>query len=492
MNSAWNVALVAFGAVFAVTAFLSAFTLSKSKTESSLEGYLLASGGLRRAAIVNLLLSSSFGLNALFYGVWLGYSIGIWALIIQFSWSVSYYLLAPFTQKIQQHKSLHQLIGDRFCIYTQVIASIASLIGIMYFIGWEVNIAKSTLGGLLATTGDLSVTDSAAAGSWLAAALVFGCLLYTVLGGLRGNASADALLNTIKVLVLILLTFTLIQRTFSEGNGSYTAHLFPSFQVVLANLGWMGLATNIIFNLAWQFVDTSSWQSIIGGAKEKKDDEATTLKISGVWIFFIPGVLATLLGASLKGESGVTQENLFVKCFEMAPAFSGVTLFMLFLTTSACVMSLIDGYFLAAAYTFLIDIFNPSVTIEELDSDGPRAEKMLLGARVALVGIGLISVWGVDFILNALGLKLFDFVYVVILTQLALIGPVLFALATVRRPILPGWLAIVISLVVGFGFTIAGAVYELKWAIDGAGVFAVLSSLAVTFFTTSNIVEEIE
>jgi hypothetical protein len=87
----WNYAIFAFIIIFSLTAILSLLNI-KSKVEvgKPIENYLLARGELGKSSIVNLLLSSSFGINALFYAVWLGYTVGFWAIIIQLSWGLSF------------------------------------------------------------------------------------------------------------------------------------------------------------------------------------------------------------------------------------------------------------------------------------------------------------------------------------------------------------------------------------------------------------------
>ena len=62
-------------------------TISKGNArgapEQPLTEYLLADTALGRFPVISLLLSSSFGLNALLYQIWLGYSVGVWGLVAQ-------------------------------------------------------------------------------------------------------------------------------------------------------------------------------------------------------------------------------------------------------------------------------------------------------------------------------------------------------------------------------------------------------------------------
>jgi hypothetical protein len=487
---AWNLAISALAIVFILAALLSGFgAFSKSaQSERALESYLLAGASLSRTSIVSLLLSSSFGLNGLFYQVWLGFTVGAWGLVAQGAWALSFVLLARYASVIRGHKSLHDLLGVRFGAATRAIAGLCSVVGIMYLMGWEVGIGNATLSGLLSSAGDLTTEESMAGANWLTIGIVFGCLLYTVLGGLRGNAAADLLLNIVKLIAVCTLTYLLLNRFFAQPQSSLWTAMFPSVATMKENLGWWGLITNIAFSLAWQFVDTSTWQSVIAGAKASEGDTAWNLRWSGLAVFIAPGIIGTLLGVSLVGSSDITQDNILAKAVALAPSLNGVVLFLVFIAIVACVMSMIDGLFLAAAYALVVDIIHPRARLAELDSVSERADRLLTLIRVALVVIAVVAIWGVRFLLAALNLSLFDFIYIVIITQLSLIGPVLAALLSNRGARFPLWLPILIALAVGFGSIMVGTRREVKWIIDGAGAFTIFASCIATLVATRSIV----
>jgi uncharacterized sodium:solute symporter family permease YidK len=83
MQLAPMLALIALISVFVLSTTVSIVSFFKARKVDPLQGYLLAGGGLSRPSLISLLLSASFGLNALFYAAWLGYAIGMWALIIR-------------------------------------------------------------------------------------------------------------------------------------------------------------------------------------------------------------------------------------------------------------------------------------------------------------------------------------------------------------------------------------------------------------------------
>src|SRR3990172_3107777 len=148
----WNIAIYALATITAismVTGFLATTRLRSKDQLGPLEDYLLASRGLESQSVIQLLLSSSFSLNGMLYQIWLGYAIGMWALLVQGAWAYSYILLAPHVGQIRSKNSLHAYIGARFGQRTRVLAGLCSIIGFTVLIGWEFNVGKSVFEGLL-------------------------------------------------------------------------------------------------------------------------------------------------------------------------------------------------------------------------------------------------------------------------------------------------------------------------------------------------------
>ena len=479
MNTdAWNAALWALVAV-SITAAGLAFLGSPSrqrKEEGVLGGFLLAGTRLGRSSVISLLLSGSFGLNGLFYQIWLGYTVGAWGLVTQGAWALSFVLLSTRTSKIVQHTSIHDLLGSSFGVVTKVAAGIFSIIGMGYMLGWEVGIGQSMFSGLL--TSQDGVGNGAEVGSaWLAGAVVVAALLYTILGGIRGNAIADILLNGLKIVLVFGAAMYLV---FFYGD-NVVEGLLPSLDKMVENLGYWGLATNIAFSLMWQFVDMTTWQSTIAGKDNPVEDTAWNLKWSGLAVFMAPGVLGTLIGAALVGTEGINAENILSTAIQIVSGSSDILLFLAFASLIACMLSLIDGLLLANAFAIVIDVLHPRKSIDELDQNPKVAERTVLAVRVSLVLIAGIAAWGVQALLGLLGGSLFDFVYVMVITQLALSGPVIVALLTSRTQSLPMWIPILVSAIVGFGCIILGTQESEKWLIDGAGTFTIIVSCLMGF-----------
>ncbi len=436
--------------------------------QSNASEFLFARKKLKSPAIINLLLSTSFGLNAIFYAAWLGYSIGIWALLIQLAWSISFFLLIPKSKYFSKVNSLHDLLGQKFDNKTKLIASICSLIGLNYLIAWEVSIDKSVIAPLLPNT---SLPPEIFAGM-IIGFFVIVAIFYTINFGIKGNANADKFLNALKMVIFIAICSIAIYEFLKLPREMIISSVFPPISKIVINLGIIGFMTNILFNLSWQFVDNSSWQSIISGSKSKSNASAINLKQSGIIIFFTVNLFATILGITLAHFSNLTPDSLFSATAGIIPQFESIVSLGIIMLSIASMMSLADGMILTSALTINVDLFKYFKFAKNYD------EKIKMKfIKISVVIFGLISVWGISFIFNILNINLFEFIYIIIITQLALIGPVIFALYSKDSKGANMWKAIIIALFVGFGSVLVGTVSENKVFIDAAGTVTIFSSV---------------
>lgn len=439
------------------------------KKERSLyqEEYLLSSRELDRSSVSNLLLSSSFGINAVFYAAWLGYLIGAWAIVIQSAWAASFFLLATKSERFTPYLSLHDFLGHRFGDWTRRLSAVCSIVGILYFIGWEVSIGANALAGFTeaAPTHMGSMPDNTVIGI-----SVGGAILFTLWGGLRGNARVDQLLNLAKIITVTGVSILLIaQLVRVEPN--WLSFAFPSFDSMIAKIGIWGLLTNIIFNLSWQFVDNSTWQSVIAGTARGTSRAAGHLRASGLFIFLTIGLFGTLIGIGVSYISTVTPDNILLSTGVALGEYSTLLVGAMILLIVACMISLVDGMLLAVALAVFVDLI-------------PNSFRKFLGSRNWILSFcrlivllsGLIAVFGIDYLFRILGLNLFDFVYIVIVTQLALLGPVLVGLV-VGKGSRTMYLSIVVGLFAGFGSVFYGISTDTSAFVDGAGTLAVFGSI---------------
>jgi hypothetical protein len=441
-----------------------------------LTDFLLAARRLPRASVVSLLLSSSFGLNALFYAAWLGYTIGAWALVIQAAWALSFVLLVPFAKSFYDISSLHDLLGRRYGTGTRVVAAFCSLAGMIYLVGWEVGIARGVFTSFFETMPGAPLGGVSSQGEIFIVGIVLVTLAYTASGGLTGNAKINLGLNAAKlILTFVLIGFSVV-HLYGLAGDSWAESAFPSFGSALSQLGLWGILTNVLFNLSWQFVDNSSWQSIIGGSRAEPRSVQKNLKWSGAVIFMTIGLLGTALGIGVSALEGLTPEQVLVQAAVSIPANVEVVMAILVGLVAVCVMSLVDGMLLACALTAIGDIL-PATRFGSRMSDVQK----LRAVRFTLVVSAVIAVWGIDVLIRWTGGTIFDFVYIVVITQLSLLGPVVFCWVKGRGSRWM-WIAIPSGLAIGFGAAIIGVTTSRQYLVDGAGTFTILASCLTAGF----------
>lgn len=486
---AFNSALVAFFIVFLCSALSSIFKKGKpASLTRPLEGYLLANKDLKQQSVISLLLSTSFGLNPLFFQIWLGYTVGGWSLITQAASSLGFLFLVPYTRKIKTCVSLHDFLGQRFGDQTRIVAGFCSLVGIMFMICWESSVGTSAINSIFLQDKGTSVYNVNFATNLLTGAIIFGSLFYTILGGLRGNASADILLNILKIGLIVLFTFLIFWGVEANTLDNFIDGFFPSIEIMEKNLGWLGLFTTLAFGLAWQFVDNSTWQSVIAGANHSDLEVKSNLRWTSFAIFIAPGIIGTILGIGLFTIKDINTDNVFSTILSLLPMEEHINVILIFLLIVSSIMSMLDGLFLTSAFTLTIDILYPNKSFETLDEDFFGAQKILLRLRIFLVLIAITSVWGLSYLFSYLELNLFQFVYVVMVTQLALFGPSIITLSTKRVAIFPIWWPIVGALVFGFGSVLLGKSIENAYLTEGAGTLTILLSVLFTMLATKKTV----
>ncbi len=426
---------------------------SSPNYDSNLDGFLLGGRSLNKISVVNLLLSSSFGVNAIFYAAWLGYTIGGWAIFIQVFWGLSFIWLSKYSSSFKNIDSLHDFLGKQFGKKTKIIASLCSIIGIMVFVGWEVGISEGAFTSIMQTNANSGST------TYITLSIFIGTLLYTIIGGIRGNAHVNIILNSMKILiVLVFIVFVGYSLTAITGEFSIN-NFFPPLAKTISDFGIWGLITNIVFNITWQFVDNSSWQSIISG---RPSNVNWNLKGSGIYIFLSIGLFGTILGALLIGANDVNPDNILLKATEFSADISNVSIYLLVILLVTCVISLLDGMFLTIGLTISKDLEK---------TNNLRTIKYLM-----LPLIGILSIYGTKLIQNLFGIDLFDLVYIVVISQLALFGPVYIGLKYNGKS-RQMWIPIFGGLSTGILAVILTWQTESSFYLEGAGTFSLMASL---------------
>ena len=435
---------------------------------SSLDDYFLGKRKIKEKRVSSMLVSSSFGANAILYSIWLGYIMGAWALIIHIAWCMSFVLLSKYSEKIYNYTGLHDFLGSKFGKTTQKVAALCSMIGLFYFLGWEIAITQTGIESIIVSTG----IESASYALSLVLIVSFVAIIYTIIGGRRMNGLIDSFVNKIKSIIMFVLAvalfFVVCEYLVSDFN-----IFFPSFSIALMEIGFIGFFINILFNLSWQFVDNSSWQTISSGSNDdSKHTKSSLLGASkGIFIAYFFG---TAIGLMMRCIPNLTSDNIIGQIslviggdFEL---IFGLLIVILLLFS---MMTLIDSISLSITQSLAIDI-------------GLIREKTLTAARLMTLFVGIIAVFGVQLILNLMDLDIFSFVYIVIISQLSLIGPILVGLILKQKKIPYMWAGMLLGLFIGMTIAMSGNHFNIGWLSDIGGLVAALISVIVSLLLYIN------
>ena len=475
--------LVIIIGVFSVI-FTTAGIATRRRGIQTVYDFFLASKTIPHKYVANLLFSTSFSLNGIFYQIFLGYKIGLWALVPQFAWALSYWLLGRYADKLVATNGLHKFIGDVYGESTRRLAAACSIVGFALLLGWEYSVARSAITGLAPSGTAPSLIE-------LLLLTVFAVsLLYTLSGGMRANVYANLIQSVIKLVALLIIIGALFYAVFGSREFQHIVWI-PRPSVAIAELTLLGFVTNVAFSLAWQFVDTSTWQSTTSTRRDEGAQGVRKgLRDAAFLVFLAPGIFGTLIGIGLSGTDNISSDNVLPALIKwLSPAM----LIMLACAIVATVMSTVDGLILASGYALITDlIFKRTVEDKHLLREAPPPgvdRDIFLGAnttvmavtRLSLVGIAVVGAYMVTGFLWGFGLSLFDVLYVLIVSQLSLFGPVIFALLGKQVAPWGGKSGIASGLLVGFGAVLVGLRLDTPELVTAAGTLALCGSVAGTF-----------
>jgi len=363
-----------------------------------------------------------------------------------------------------------------------VLAAICSLAGFSLMIGWEYSVAKPALSGVMPEAPPFLI-------SLYVFSIVVVTLAYTMIGGLRSQKWADLVQNILKGIVFIGLLIILADgfRSIHIGWG----RVLPPFSTVIQSLGWVGLITNVLFSVVWQFVDMSTWQTAISTSKELGPAGVRkALRTAGILTFIAPGVLGTAIGLLIPVNSAITSDNIFTHAIQEAGG-GPLVLAIMCLAIIMTVMSFVDGLLLAASYTIATDLFfaervESKGLLQASDNAADELRKarestpVLTTIRLGLILVAAFGTIGISAGLDFYNLTLFDALYFVIVSQLALLGAILSGLIFKALARWTGTLSIVAGLSCGLAAACVGLRFpDWHGLYDGAGVISGATSSLV-------------
>ncbi|MBV8977730.1 MAG: hypothetical protein JO261_12510 [Alphaproteobacteria bacterium] len=408
-----------------------------------------------------LMLATALSLNGLLYQSWLGYAVGIWSAIIQLIFCAGYLFLALYAKRFLSlsENTLHGQFRDFYGPSAGVIAAIASFIGFASLAGWEFSI----FGSLLADAIHLN-SSTIVYGMYVVAFLP---ALYTIRGGLRGNANVNTAFNVISYVVVIGAIFCLFYMFAKSGDITLTAAgIAPRLKLDFHNLiiglgGIAALASNVLFSFLWQGADMSVWQDVAGSGTSVRNVRRSLIQ-SSVLVFLAPGLFGALLGIALQHLKTITQDNVLsavFNIFSVHPVLA-IALFAGFLAT---MLSTLDGLFLAASLSLVGDVFFRGKfatalrahSLGEAPATEPRGLEVgiLTASYLTILLVALIA--GTFFyVVHTYNIPLFEAVYFAVIGQMSLV-PGVYAIILdksgrlTRR--MDGFMSVLFALVGGWG-----------------------------------------
>jgi hypothetical protein len=292
-------------------------------------------------------------------------------------------------------------------------------------------------------------------------------IFYSSLWGRKASGTVNVFLNSVKVTCLIL-TLVILFYSVASTSGLSIGTFFPPLSEAILGLGIIGFITNIIFNLSWQFVDNSSWQSISSASRHNAKNINKVIKSAGLGTLLTVNGLGTVLGSLLRNDTTIDSSNILGNVVHFSSQFPEIALIAMLVLIVLSAISLFDGAILSISQSLVVD----------LGFRWPGKKVTLRYARAITLFVGIFSAWGVNYVLQALGGSIFDLVYVVILVQLSLIGPVIIGLLRTKH-VKKMWLAIIISLLSGIVTTIIGITNNDQNLLQAAGTVTTAVSIVL-------------
>jgi Na+/proline symporter len=421
--------------IFTALGFAWYISIANRNKASTIEQFFLGGRNISGSLFQNATWGTSFAFNnGIYWGISFGYLVGLNALWINGSWAAGFIglsLLLPRLVGPTERFTLHGFLGERFGPKARIMASVASSTVMIFNIGAEIFFASIFISYFLGSS-LLEVVVAIVIATFSAS--------FCSVGGYRANAAIDTYQNPLSVFALtliiclcathasiahpssllilslcsagFLLIFVIfavatpnryyryeaiclsavvaaaagiVWATFTGGTIEPSVDVKPLLLSFGPYTGWY-IASVVVFQFAYQFVDTSNWQNISArrisllppdshgkSVDESHEEEAisikrmvTGLRLAAFRIFLAPIFLATLAGIMFRV---ISPENKSADAYFMIDLINTVTgalpLWARYLIVGALSFILIgssrsgiDSWVMAASQTLSWDILD--------------------------------------------------------------------------------------------------------------------------------------
>lgn len=381
MVSYFIVALVASIFLYSIVGWL------ERRAATQPHGYFQAGRNIGSTELSGTYIATSLALaNAIFYFLWLGYTAGLVGLWIQLAWCLGFVVLWYFLPKMLDESgkdTLHGYLGSRFGTTTALLAAIVSFLGIGMNFGYEV-----IVGSTLAFS---AWPESVGAVAVVATVVTLLVIVYCAVGGFAAVIRTDTfqwIFGSLALVVALVIIRSKIADTpgglgaFYEANKSHFS-LF-SKTGILALGGAVALLSNIAFSLPWQVCDVTSWQKVSACNPKFSGQLRIGVLLTGIYLFFIPGLITLLLGIYLRhfDPAGNSLLGSLINATKDSPLF---TIFILF-GFLAAMISTADTFLIGATQTLVLDLLkrrrvrDHNANYLAVDASHVRLAKLLRGS----------------------------------------------------------------------------------------------------------------
>lgn len=447
----------------------------------TIKSFYYGDDNLKVSKVVHLLLSTSFSMNGILYQTFLGFAFGWAALLIQAVWCASYWWLSSYSSRInsfEKNGTIHGTIAIYFGSNAAKIATLATIIGFTLQIGWELIV------------GSVAISTIAPNNSVLLMILIFGLAVisatYTILGGLKGNIKVNVFQNIVGGVAFIIIPIFFILVT-QKPETTLNSYLSFDFKGLFGNTPLLIIAflSNILFSLFWQFVDSSTWHSIMSGSNTDNTSEKA-LKWSSFWIFIFPGFMGTILGISLKlSNPEMTDPNSYIPYIITEISNYPYLVILFIMGCIGAMLSTLDGLLLSVGQVVSWDWFNSNIIGKILNgeiTDDNLEKRIINTTRIAIFVTAIVGSLFSYVITQVFQVSIFDIVYIVTVAQMVLV-PVIFKVLKNKQNekyINAEW-SLGISLLVGVLFVVIMIVFNKQQYLPFAPIISLGLSYILAF-----------
>jgi hypothetical protein len=389
---------------------------NKNRTEE-IVGYFLGGRNIGQSLFEHTTWGTSFAFNnGIYWGLYLGYTLGLSALWINASWALGFFLLAAIIPRLIKptgNWTIHGYLGSIYGHHTRVIASVASITAMIFNLGSEVVFASIFISAVLGIQ-SLELI-------FIFAFALFGAT-YCSIGGYRANAAIDRFQNLFSVASMLLLLYLLSitgmnqsqlkyvflalgilffalfvkeslqkRKIYSARDSLYLliavsffiAIVFfsPKFseslsaKSILNSLAHPDNATTIYiisliaYQFLYQLVDTVNWQNISAHNISLEEKGKTTeikkaLSLAGLKILITPILTTTMIGYLFRTIGSPGSESAFILDMnsalltDMPVIIAAICLGFLSFSFIGAGLSGVDSWLMAINQTLSWDILN--------------------------------------------------------------------------------------------------------------------------------------